>query len=129
VARFLLICLGGAVGTGLRYLVSGLAARWLGADFPYGTLIVNLSGSFVIGVVQEIGVRSLLIPDSVRLFLTVGIMGGLTTYSSFSYETIRLVELGAWHAAWVNIAVTTVACLALCFVGVAAGRLLVGLRG
>ena len=128
-ARFLLICLGGAMGTGLRYLVSGLAARWLGADFPYGTLIVNLSGSFVIGVIQEIGVRSLLIPDSVRLLLTVGVMGGLTTYSTFSYETVRFMELGAWHEAWVNIIVTTVACLTLCFVGIAVGRLLVGLRG
>jgi fluoride exporter len=129
VARFLLVCLGGAVGTGLRYVVSGLAARWLGADFPYGTLIVNLSGSFIIGVIQEIGVRSLLIPDSARLFLTVGVMGGLTTYSTFSYETVRLVEFGAWHAAWVNIVVTTVTCLTLCFVGIAVGRLLVGLRG
>lgn len=126
--RFILICLGGALGTGLRYLASGLAARWLGADFPYGTLIVNLVGSFLIGLIQEIGTASLLIPDTTRLFLTVGIMGGLTTYSSFSYETIRLAQMGAWGQAWVNVLATTALCLSVCFLGIAAGRLVVGVR-
>src|SRR5262245_6687181 len=129
VGRLLLICLGGALGTGVRYAVSGLAARWLGADFPYGTLIVNLFGSFAIGVIQEVGITTLAISDPMRLFLTVGVMGGLTTYSSFSYETVRLVEAGAWHQAWINVLVTTVACLSLCFLGIAAGRALVGARG
>lgn len=94
--RLLLICLGGAIGTGLRYLASGLAARWLGADFPYGTLIVNVSGSFVIGLVQQVGTTTLLLPETARLFVTVGMMGGLTTYSAFSYETVRLIEFGSW---------------------------------
>ncbi len=126
--RLILICLGGALGTGLRYLASGLAARWLGADFPYGTLIVNVVGSFLIGLIQEIGTASLLIQDTTRLFLTVGIMGGLTTYSSFSYETIRLAQMGAWGQAWVNVLVTTALCLSVCFLGIAAGRLVVGVR-
>lgn len=126
--RFLLICLGGAIGTGLRYLTSGLAARWLGADFPYGTLIVNIVGSFLIGLIQQIGIASLLIPDATRLFLTVGIMGGLTTYSSFSYETVRLVQMGAWSEAWVNVLVTTALCLGVCFLGIAVGRQIVGVR-
>jgi fluoride exporter len=129
VGRLFLICLGGALGTGVRYVVSGLAARWLGADFPYGTLIVNLAGSFAIGLIQQIGLTTLAIPDPMRLFLTVGVMGGLTTYSSFSYETVRLVEAGAWHQAWINVLVTTVACLSLCVLGIAAGRALVGPRG
>jgi CrcB protein len=129
VVRFLIVCLGGAIGTGLRYLVSGLAARWLGAEFPHGTLAVNLAGSFAIGFVQEIGVTTLLVPDSVRLFLTVGLMGGLTTYSTFSYETVRLAEVGAWPQAWLNVLVTAAGCLGLCFLGIAAARLLVGLRG
>jgi len=128
VERLILICLGGALGTGLRYLASGLAARWLGADFPYGTLIVNVVGSFLIGLIQEIGTASLLIQDTTRLFLTVGIMGGLTTYSSFSYETIRLAQMGAWGQAWVNVLVTTALCLSVCFLGIAAGRLVVGVR-
>ena len=74
--RFLLICLGGAVGTALRYLTSGVAARWFGADFPYGTFIVNIVGSFLIGVIQQVGTTSLLISDTTRLFLAVGIMPG-----------------------------------------------------
>jgi len=69
-----------------------LAASWFGVDFPYGTFIVNLVGSFIIGLVQEIGTDALLIPDTVRIFLTTGIKGGLTTYSSFSYETVRLMK-------------------------------------
>jgi CrcB protein len=129
VGRLLLICLGGALGTGVRYVVSGLAARWFGADFPYGTLIVNLVGSFAIGLIQQVGIATLAIPDPTRLFLTVGVMGGLTTYSTFSYETVRLMETGAWQQAWINILVTTVVCLSLCFLGIAVGRALVGSRG
>jgi fluoride exporter len=128
VERFIYICLGGAIGTGLRYLTSGVAARWLGSDFPYGTLIVNVVGSFLIGLIQQVGTASLLIPEPTRLFLTVGIMGGLTTYSSFSYETVRLVEIGAWGQAWVNVLVTTALCLGVCLLGIAVGRLIVGVR-
>jgi CrcB protein len=128
VDRFIYICLGGAIGTGLRYLTGTLAIRWLGVDFPYGTLIVNVVGSFLIGLIQQVGVTSPLIPETTRLFLTVGIMGGLTTYSSFSYETLRLAQLGAWGQAWVNVLVTTALCLAVCFLGIAAGRVIVESR-
>jgi CrcB protein len=129
VERVLLITFGGALGTLLRYLTSVLAARWLGAEFPYGTLIVNLSGAFIIGLVQQLGTEALLIPDNTRLFLTTGMMGGLTTYSTFSYETVRLMEVGSWNQAWINIFVTTVICLSLCFLGMGVGRMLVSLRG
>jgi len=129
VERLLFIALGGAIGTALRYLTSILAARWFGAEFPYGTLIVNLAGAFVIGLVQQIGTQAVLIPDNVRLFITTGMMGGLTTYSAFSYETVRLMELGSWHQAWINIFVTTTICLSLCFLGIAFGRLLLTKRG
>jgi CrcB protein len=125
VERFLFICLGGAIGTGLRYLASSLAVRWLGVDFPYGTLIVNVVGSFLIGLIQQVGATSLLIPETTRLFLTVGIMGGLTTYSSFSYETLRLAQIGAWGQAWINVLVTTAVCLGVCFLGIVAGRMIV----
>jgi CrcB protein len=129
VERVLLVALGGAIGTVLRYLASGLAARWFGAEFPYGTLIVNLAGAFVIGFVQQVGTETLLVPDNVRLFLTTGMMGGLTTYSAFSYETVRLMEANAWSQAWINVVVTTTICLSLCFLGIAAGRLVLGMRG
>ena len=123
--RFLFICLGGAIGTGLRYLTATVAVRWLGADFPYGTLIVNVVGSFLIGLIQQVGATSLLIPETTRLFLTVGIMGGLTTYSSFSYETLRLAQIGAWGQAWINVLVTTAVCLGVCFLGIVVGRMIV----
>ena len=101
--RLLLICLGGAVGTGARYLIGGLAARWLGPEFPYGTLFINVLGSFLIGFIQQVGLTTLAIPETTRLVLTIGVMGGLTTYSSFSYETIRLIENGSWLGAAANI--------------------------
>jgi fluoride exporter len=129
VERALLITFGGAIGTLLRYLTSVVAAQWFGSEFPYGTLIVNLSGAFIIGLVQQLGTEALMIPDNTRLFLTTGMMGGLTTYSTFSYETVRLMESGAWSQAWTNIFVTTVICLSLCFLGIGVGRVFVTLRG
>jgi len=125
VERALLITFGGAIGTLLRYLVSLLAAHWLGTEFPYGTLIVNVSGAFVIGLVQQLGTEALLIPDNLRLFLTTGMMGGMTTYSTLSYETVQLMETGSWGQAGMNILVTTVICLGLCFLGMGVGRMLV----
>ena len=92
-------------------------------------VLADPDGSFAIGLIQQIGLMTLAIPDPVRLFLTVGIMGGLTTYSSFSYETIRLMETGAWHQAWLNVVVTTAACLSLCFLGIVVARALVGVKG
>ena len=127
--RALLITFGGAIGTLLRYLTSLMAAQWFGTEFPYSTLIVNLSGAFIIGLVQQLGTEALMIPDNTRLFLTTGMMGGLTTYSTFSYETVRLMESGAWSQAWINIFVTTVICLSLCFLGMGVGRVFVTPRG
>lgn len=127
--RALLITFGGAIGTFLRYVTSLIAARWFGTEFPYGTLLVNLGGAFIIGLVQQLGTEALVIPDNARLFLTTGMMGGLTTYSTFSYETVRLMEVGAWNQAWINIFVTTVVCLSLCFLGMAVGRTFMTLRG
>jgi CrcB protein len=129
VQRILLIALGGAIGTVLRYLTSAVAVQWFGASFPYGTLIVNLGGAFIIGVVQQLGTEALLMSEDLRFFLTAGMMGGLTTYSAFSYETVRLMEADAWHQAWINIFVTTTVCLSLCFLGIAVGRLVLSLRG
>jgi fluoride exporter len=127
--RLLLVCVGGALGSGARYLISVVAIRWLGAEFPFGTLAVNLVGSFLIGLIQQLAFGAAIIPEDTRLFLTTGVMGGLTTYSAFSYETARLVQVGAWTEASLNVAITVVGCLLLCFAGMALGRALAPLRG
>ena len=127
--HLLLICLGGAVGTGARYLIGGLAARWLGSEFPYGTLFINVLGSFLIGFVQQVGLTTLAIPETTRLVLTIGVMGGFTTYSSFSYETISLIENGSWLGAAANVVLTTGLCLVVCVLGLTLGRVVVGWKG
>jgi CrcB protein len=128
VERVVLVAIGGGVGSVLRYLTSGVAARWLGLDFPYGTLIVNVTGSFLIGLVQALAQEAAVLPEPARLFLSVGILGGFTTYSAFSYETVRLVELDAFGRALANVVITTLVCLGVCALGLAAGRYVVSLR-
>jgi CrcB protein len=123
-SRFVWICVGGAMGTGIRYLTGLWAIQGLGAGFPYGTLTVNLAGAFFIGLIQQVAAS--LIPESVRLFLVVGVMGGMTTYSAFTYETVRLMTLAEWGKAWTNVVVTTGLCLALCWLGMAVGRVVTG---
>ncbi len=127
--RFVLICFGGAVGTGARYLLGGLVAHWAGPDFPYGTLLINMLGSLLIGVIQQVGLSTLLIPDTLRLVLAIGVMGGFTNYSSFSYETIRLLEAGSWLAASLYVLFTTALCLAGCAAGLSVGRVLIAGKG
>jgi fluoride exporter len=121
VQRFVLVCAGGALGSGLRYLVAVAAVRWLGPEFPWGTLIVNLVGAFLIGLVQQLAANQILTEET-RLLLSTGVMGGLTTYSAFSYETVRLAQVGDWRGAGLNVSVTTIVCLALCAAGMALGR-------
>ncbi|HSE03176.1 MAG TPA: fluoride efflux transporter CrcB [Methylomirabilota bacterium] len=123
---FALVCLGGAVGTGARYLLGGLAIRWLGAEFPYGTLLVNVLGSFLIGVVQELAFGAAVLPEHVRVVLAVGVLGGFTTYSAFAYESLRLAADGSWGAALLYVGLTTALCFGACVLGVGAARLASG---
>ena len=106
-----MICLGGAVGTGARYLLGGWAQRAWGASFPYGTIIINALGSFLIVVIMYLGIQRGVLSPSARLVLTTGLMGGFTTYSTFNYETIRLMQDGALGLAALNLAATVVVCL------------------
>lgn len=127
-ARVLLVAAGGALGSTLRYLVATAALAWLGPAFPWGTLVVNLVGAFLIGLAQQLATEALVLSEEMRLCLVTGVLGGLTTYSAFSYETVRLFESGAAWQAWLNVVVTTTACLALCFAGLTTGRLLLAAR-
>jgi CrcB protein len=110
-ARFFLVCLGGALGTGARYLLGGWAQRALGAAFPFGTLIINSLGSFLIVIIMYLGAERGVISPDVRVVLSTGIMGGFTTYSTFNYETIRLFQEGALGLGLLNVAATVLVCL------------------
>ena len=95
----LLVALGGALGSVCRYLVGVGAGRLLGADFPFGTMIVNIVGSFVMGLFIELLAVRFDGSESLRLFVAVGILGGFTTLSSFSLDSVVLFERGAIGAA------------------------------
>lgn len=124
--RFLLICLGGALGTGARFLISSGMARAFGPQFPRGTILVNVTGSFLIALVLELSLRTGAISPGMRLFLTTGVMGGYTTYSSFNNETLRLAEDGSYGLAVLNLGLTVVGCLLAGVLGLVAARALSG---
>lgn len=124
--RFLLVCLGGAVGTGARYLVGGLVERATGSTFPWGTLGVNLLGSFLLGLVMHVALTTDMLSPTLRFTLTTGVLGGFTTYSTFNYETVERLRAGAWGHAGLYVALTVVACVVAGFLGLAAGRALAG---
>ena len=123
--RFLWICFGGAAGTGARYLIAVWAAQRFGSGFPYGTLIVNLAGCFAIAAVMH-AASTLAWSTTLRSAITIGFLGGLTTYSSFNYETSRLLEEGAVFSATVNVVTTLVGAFAAGWLGMLSARLLLG---
>ncbi len=118
--QILLIGLFGGLGCISRYLVSGWTYNLLGRTLPYGTLVVNVGGSFLLGFLMTFGLRSTLLPAGLRVGLTVGFMGGFTTFSTFSYETLKLVEEGSLMQAGANVALN----LVLCLLSVSAGMIL-----
>ena len=123
--RFLWICLAGAAGTGARYLVAIWAAQRFGSSFPSGTLIVNLLGCFAIAAIMHAALALSWSP-TVRSAITIGFIGGLTTYSSFNYETTRLLEEGAVGAAALNAVLTIVGAFAAGWLGMLCSRELLG---
>jgi CrcB protein len=105
-SKLLLVCAGGALGSGARYLVGTWAGQALGPGFPWGTLAVNLVGSFLIGAVMVLGLETGAISTEMRIFLAVGVLGGFTTYSSFNHETLALAQRGQWGLAAAYVGVT-----------------------
>jgi CrcB protein len=123
---YLWVALGGALGSVARYAFSGIAVRWFGASFPWGILFVNVSGSFAIGLLATLVAadgRPFLGIDA-RAFVLVGVLGGFTTFSSFSLETLELARGGALGAAGANVALSVVLCLVGAWLGFAAAGLL-----
>ena len=120
--RFLLVCLGGAAGTGARYLFGGWAQRTLGAGFPYGTLIINAVGSFLLVVIMHLSLETGAISPDARAILGTGVMGGFTTYSTFNYETFRMIQQGSFAMGALYLAATVVGCLGAGALGLVLAR-------
>jgi CrcB protein len=123
--RFLLICLAGAIGTGARYLLTLWSGRYFGSAFPIGTLVVNLAGCFAIAGLAHAG-ASLLWNPTLRTVLAVGFVGGLTTYSTFNYESTRLVQEGAVGTAAANVMLTVVGGFIAGWCGLLCARYMLG---
>jgi CrcB protein len=121
-SRLLLVGFAGALGTMARYLVGLWAGRALGTGFPFGTLAVNVVGCFLIAFVAELATSTTLISPTLRLTLTTGFMGGLTTYSSFNFETTRFLQDRAWSGGAMNFGATVVVCFLAGLCGLAAAR-------
>lgn len=121
------VCVGSAVGGGARYLLSGWTLRLLGSGFPWGTLAVNLLGSFLLSAIMVVGTETAVLPPTLRLALTTGVLGGFTTYSTFNYETLARLQEGAFAAAAASVAATLLGCLAAGWAGWAVARAIVGL--
>jgi CrcB protein len=124
--RLLLIGLAGALGTCTRYLIGLGAGRVFGTGFPFGTLIVNVAGCFLIAAITHVALTTELISPTLRLTLTTGFMGGLTTYSSFNLETTQFLQSRAWNSALLNFSVTVIGCFLAGLLGFAAARRVLG---
>lgn len=117
--EYLIIAAGGALGSVARFWVSGFVAQRAGEFFPVGTLVVNITGSFVIGLFATLTDPEgrFLASPGVRQFVMLGICGGYTTFSSFSLQTLNLARDGEWLAAGANAVLSLVACLVAVWLG------------
>ena len=122
------IAVGSAIGGVSRYLVGGLTQRLMGGTFPVGTLLINVTGSFLLGLILRYGVETATLPPEVRAFLTIGFCGGYTTFSTFSYETVALAEDGQWTRAARYVALSVGLSLVATFLGFATARELMAMR-
>ncbi|MCL2448741.1 MAG: CrcB family protein [Polyangiaceae bacterium] len=125
--QVLLIAFAGALGTLARYGVGLWAGRVLGTTFPYGTLIVNIVGCFLIAVVSQLALSTTYISPSMRLTLNTGFMGGLTTYSSFNFETTNLLRERGLAEGLSNLGITMTSCFVAGLLGMVVARKLAAL--
>jgi CrcB protein len=120
----LVITLGAGLGANLRYAVSVWAAQRWGTAFPYGTMLINVTGSFAIGLIMVLATTRIPLSALWRLLIVTGFLGGFTTFSSFSYETYVLLVGGSWVAAVLNIAGSVGIGMIGVFLGVGLARLI-----
>ena len=113
----LFVAMGGAVGAMLRYGISSGIYTWFGRSFPYGTLLVNVLGSFAIGLLSILLIEKFDVPHEVRLSLVVGVLGALTTFSTFSWDTLDLMQQGMMQKAYINVLLNVVVCIGAAWIG------------
>jgi CrcB protein len=131
VSTYLWIALGGALGSVARYGGSSLIATLFGQTFPLGTLVINITGSFVIGLFATLAGPDgrVMVSGDVRQFVTIGLCGGYTTFSSFSYQTLTLAQDGQYMRAGLNVVASVVLCLVAVWLGFVAAQALNAARG
>ena len=122
--NFLAISSAAIVGANLRYLLSRIAARHFGPVFPYGTLFINIVGSFIVGFFIIWTTERVLIDPRWRLLVVIGFCGSFTTFSSFAFETMAYFEQGQWGLMVVNILSNNLLCLGAALAGMSLGRVL-----
>lgn len=126
IVRLLWIGAGGALGASLRYLVSGWVAARAGPGLPWGTLLVNVLGSFGLAFLMHVGLSTETLSPQLRVAIGTGFFGALTTYSTFNYEATAYLQERAFGLAFGYAAIMGIACLAAGFVGLVTARALVG---
>src|SRR5437868_11649912 len=124
----LYVALGSAIGGVSRYLIGGLIQRVLDTTFPAGTLLINISGSFLLGAILRYAIETPTLTPEVRALLTIGFCGGYTTFSTFSYETVALLEDGEWTRAGLYVGASVLLSLIGVFLGFALAREVIVLR-
>ncbi len=112
------IGIGGFFGAISRYLVAGKISLWLNSPFPFGTLVVNALGSLLLGFLSRFLLEHLVVGETVRIGILVGFLGAFTTFSTFSYESIALLQEGDIFRASVNILANAFVCISLCLLGI-----------
>ena len=120
----LVISIGAIVGANARWILSRYAARLIGTAFPYGTLFINVTGSFIVGFFMIWATERVLIDPRWRLLVVVGFCGAFTTFSSFAFETMSYFEQGQWLLMWTNFFSNNLLCLGAAVAGMALGRAL-----
>ena len=121
--KYFLVFIGGGIGSAARYWLSGLVQRMTASVFPYGTLSVNIIGCFLIGLFMSTFEERFLLTPTLRVFLTIGILGGFTTFSTFSYDTISLLRDAEYFHAFGNAALSLFGCFAATYAGIVIGKL------
>jgi fluoride exporter len=121
---FLIISVGAVVGANARYLVSRLSVREFGPIFPYGTLVINITGSIIVGFVMIWTTERVLADPRWRLLIVVGFCGSFTTFSSYAFESMAYFEQGQWLLMWANVLANNLFCLLGALAGIALARVL-----